>query len=252
MNIWQLISLLFLLNSEVLVSGDYAYPLENGFRQMGVFQPQTYGMKNNIELSIHPILFLIKPNVQLKKFHREINGFGLASRYSFNYPTPILKYIKRDGIGGFLADDPDISEIPSLFVFQSELLVTKKLSNYSLTGKLGMSICPGCDLDSRHLIDYDLVYHRMAIYHYGIGANFGLDWDYVYLEKLLLKADMDIFFLPQEKMFLEHKLLLSYDLNKKYTLTMGYKYSYGYYRFNEGKGLWNLFPLMDLSWRWRK
>ncbi|SVD06632.1 uncharacterized protein METZ01_LOCUS359486, partial [marine metagenome] len=35
---------LFLLNGEVLFSDDYAYPLENGQRQMGVFQPRIYGM----------------------------------------------------------------------------------------------------------------------------------------------------------------------------------------------------------------
>ena len=61
MKYFQLISLLFLLNSKVLLSHDNAYPLENGVRQMGIFQPRIYGMKNNLEISTHPILFLIKP-----------------------------------------------------------------------------------------------------------------------------------------------------------------------------------------------
>jgi len=97
-----------------------------------------------------------------------------------------------------------------------------------------------------------LAYPRMALYHYGMGGNMGLDWDYIHSEKVFLKADVDMFFLPKEKMFLEHKLLLSYNLTKKYILSIGYKYSYGYYPFNKGEGLWNLFPLLDLSWQWSK
>ena len=252
MKYFQLISLLFLLNSEVLLSGDNAYPLENGVRQMGVSQPRIYGMKNNLEVSTHPILFLIKPNFQVKKFHGEFKGIGLASRYSFDYPTQLLKFIQRKGKYGILSTDPDIGEIPHLFVFQGEGLVTKILANYSLTGKVGISTCLSCKLDSRHLIDYDLAYPRMALYHYGIGANVGLDLDYIYSKKISLKADMDMFFLPEENMFLEHKFLLSYNLTKKYTLTTGYKYSYGYYPFNKLEGLWNLFPLLDLSWQWEK
>ena len=248
----RLIIAIIILHWTIILGRDFAYPLNNGTRQMGVFQPRVYGIKNNMELSTHPILFFIKPNIQLKKFHGEINGLGLASRYSFDYPTPILKLLQRDGIGGLLADDPDIGKVPNLFVFQGEYLVTKKFSNYSLTSKLGMSICPGCDLDSRHLIDYDLVYPRMALYHYGMGGNFGFDIDYIHTEKIKLKADIDIFLLPKEKIFLEHKLLFNYKLSKKYTITIGYKYSYGYYPFSTNVGLWNLFPLLDISWSWRK
>jgi hypothetical protein len=240
------------MHCTILFGRDFAYPLENGVRQMGIFQPRIYGMQNNIELSTHPILFLIKPNIRMKKFHGEINGFGLASRYSFDYPTALLNLFQRDGIGGLLADDPDIGKVPHLFVFQGEWLVTKKLPHYSFTGKMGMSICPGCNLDSRHLIDYDLIYPRMALYNYGMGVNMGIDLDYIYLEKIVIKADVDIFFIPHEKMFLEHKLLFSYNLTKKYTLTAGYKYSYGYYPFNIEKGLWNLFPLLDISWQWSR
>ena len=110
MNILQYLLLVIVINLGFLFPMDNAYPLEEGKRQMGIFQPRVYGMKNNVEVSTHPILFFIKPNIKLKKFYREINGFGLASRYSFDYPTFFLKFIKRDGTGGFLADDPTIGE----------------------------------------------------------------------------------------------------------------------------------------------
>ena len=62
------ISFLTLVAAGILLAGDTAYPIENGQRQMGVFQSRIYGMKNNTELSTHPLLFFIKPNFMVKKF----------------------------------------------------------------------------------------------------------------------------------------------------------------------------------------
>ena len=228
---------------------DYAYPLENGVRQMGIFQPRIYGMKNNLEISTHPILFLIKPNVRVKKFHGEIKSIGLASCYSFDYPTQLLKLIQREGKYGILSKDPNIGNIPNLFVFQGEWMMTKMLTNFSLTGKLGLSICPGCELDKRHMVDLPLAYPRMAIYHYGIAANSGADLDYNLSENISIKTDIDLIFLPEEDIFLEHKLLWNYQFSTKYTLSAGYKLTHGNYPYGNQ---WDFFPLIDLSWIWKK
>jgi len=249
MKYFQLISLLFLLNSETLLSDDNAYPLENGTRQMGVFQPRMYGMKNNLEVSTHPILFIIKPNIKLKKYHGELKGIGLASRYSFDYPTQLLKLIQRKGKFGILSKDPDIGKIPNLLVFQGEWLVTKKTTDFSLTGKLGMSICPGCELDKRHIVDLPLTYPRMAIYHYGISANSGVDLDYNFSDNISIKTDLDLLFLPEENIFIEHKLLCNYQLSTKYILSAGYKLTQGNYPYGDQ---WDIFPLIDFSWLWIK
>ena len=249
MKILQYIFIVIILLMSFIFPGDYAYPLETGTRQMGVFQPNIFGMKNNLEICTHPILFLIKPNFQVKKYHGELKGIGLASRYSFDYSTQLLKLIQRKGKFGILSKDPDIGEIPNLFIIQGEWLVTKKLTGFSLTGKLGMSICLGCELDKRHLVDLPLAYPRMAIYHYGISANSGVDLDYNYTEKLSMKTDMDLLFLPEEDIFFEHKLLCNYHLSTKYTLSAGYKLTYGNYPY--GKQL-DIFPLIDLSWQWEK
>jgi len=242
-----------LINLSFLFSGDLAYSLENGKRTMGIFQPRVYGIKNNMELSTHPILFFVKPNVKLKIFHGEKKGIGIASRFSFDYPTHLLRLIQHRGYFAFISEDPDIGEIKHLLIFQGEFLVTKKISKYSLSGKLGISICPGCEMDIRHLIDYDLIYPRMALYHYGIEVNTGMDWDYKHSEKISIKVDYDVLFLPKEHSFFEHKLLFYYNISKKYNLTFGYKFSYGHYPFNKtGEFWWNMFPLIDLSWHWTK
>ena len=233
----------------VLFSGDTAYPLENGQRQMGVFQPRIYGMNNNLEISTHPLLFFVKPNVKIKKHHGKYKGLGMASRFSFDYPAPFLKLIQREGKFGILSKDPDIGDIPNLFVFQGELLVTKKSADYSLTGKVGLSICPSCEIDSRHLVDLPLAYPRMLVYEKRISTNIGLDFYYDYSEKIFLKTDIDLFFILGKDVFIENKFMINYQFSPKYTLTGGVKLIQGTYPF--GKQL-DIFPLIDLSWSWEK
>ena len=244
---YQRISILLYIG--FLFSGDSAYPLENGQRQMGVFQPRMYGMSNNLEISTHPLLFFIKPNVRVKKHHGEYKGLGMASRFSFDYPTQLLKLIQREGKFGILAKDPDIGDIPNLFVFQGEWLATKKLADYSITVKAGMSICPGCELDMRHIVDLPLAYPRMAGYQHGFASNLGLDFDYIYSERISIKTDLDLIFLPEEDIFIENKFFINYQLSPKYTLTGGIKLTQGTYPF--GKQL-DIFPLIDLSWSWKR
>ena len=36
-------------------------------------------------------------------------------------------------------------------------------------------------------------------------------------------------------------------------INIGYKFTYGHYPPNmEGENWWNIFPLMDLTWTWKK
>ena len=93
----------------------------------------------------------------------------------------------------------------------------------------------------------------MAIYHYGFGANIGFDWDYTFTKQLIMKVDIDLLMLPKERIFYEHKTLFKYKLSDKYTINIGYKFTYGHYPPNmEGENWWNIFPLMDLTWTWKK
>jgi len=242
----QIYILLFL---GIIFSDDNAYPIKIGSWQMGIFQPLIYGMNNNLEISTHPLLFFVKPNVRAKKYHGEYKGLGMASRFSFDYPTSLLKLIQREGIFGILSKDPDIGDIPHLFVFQGELLVKKKSANYSLTSKAGLSICPGCEIDKRHLVDLPLAYPRMAVYHYGFASNIGLDLDYIYSEKTSLKTDIDLFIIPDEDVFIENKFMINYQFSPKYTLTGGVKLTQGTFPFGKQR---DIFPIIDLSWSWEK
>jgi len=186
----------------------------------------------------------------VKKFIGIKHGLGIAGRGSLDYPTPLLKLLQRKKIGGMLADDPEVGEIPFLLTLAGEILVTKKLEDNFLTGKLGITLCPGCDLDERHIIDLPLAYPRMAVYHSGLGTNLGVDYEHSMNEKLKFKADLDLLFIPDKKLFSEHKLLITTPLSGKYNLSAGYKLVNGEYPFSAGTSRWDFYPLIDLSWQW--
>ena len=64
-----------------------------------------------------------------------------------------------------------------------------------------------------------------------------------------LFSNLDLIFLPEEDVFFEHKLLGNYQLSTKYILSAGYKLTHGSYPFGKQ---WDVFPIIDLSWRWEK
>ena len=240
--------LILLLYLGYLFSNDSAFTIGQNNRQIGLFNPYVMANKT-LEISTHPILFFIKPNFRIKKYLGKKYNFDFAGRFSFDYPTNFLKLIQREGEFGILSIDPTIKKIPHLFTFQSELLSTKKIASFNITNKIGFSFCPGCDLDSRNIVDLPVIYPRMKLYENKILSNIGFDLEYLLSDKIILNTDLDFLMLPKKDIFIEHKFLLNYLLSKKISLTTGYKLAYGKYPY--GKQL-DLYPLIDISFHWSR
>ena len=240
--------LIHLLHISYLFSNDSAFTIGQNNRQIGLFKPYVMATKN-LEISTHPILFFIKPNFRVKKYLGKKYNFDFAGRFGFDYPTNFLKLIQREGTGGILSIDPTIKKIPHLFIFQSELLVTKKMTFFNITNKIGLSFCPDCNLDPRNIIDLPVIYPRMKLYENKILSNIGFDLEYLLSDKIILNTDLDFLMLPKEDIFIEHKFLLNHLLSKKISLTTGYKLAYGKYPY--GKQL-DLYPLIDISFHWSR
>ncbi len=239
----KLIILLFL---GIFFSNDNALTIGDNNRQIGLFKPFIIGTPE-IEISTHPLLFLIKPNFKIKKYLGKRHNLDFAGRFGFDYPSLLLKTLEREGTGGVLSIDETIDPIPHLFILSSELLLTKKIAALQITNKIGLSLCPGCDLDSRNIIDLPIIYPRMKLYDSKILQNVGLDIKYFVSEKIKINTDLDFLIIPKENTFIEHKLLFNYFLSKKISFTTGYKLVYGKYPY--GKYL-DLFPLLDITFYW--
>ena len=254
--------LLFSLPKAQVWSGGTAVTIPAGRWEIGVFQPLKYGQTEELEWSVHPISFLIIPNVQVKKYWGR-SDFGMVStRHSLVYPTPLLRKLRLKGfgnstladmdVGGIISGDPDISEIPvAFFSSRNEVLITRHLGNgMQLTGKFGMALAIASgDWDKRTTVDLPLVYPRIAVLYNGYGLNVGADLIRALTKRLQYLLDVDVQLLPgsESDFFLEHKSLFLWSGNDRIRISLGYKIVYGHYPFGIQ---WHLFPLFDVQWGW--
>ena len=90
-----------------------AVTLPEGAWGKGLFDPLRHGQTENLEWAIHPVLFALLPNLALKLSLNDLSEWRLATRASFSFPTPLLRFLTREGTGGILSPDPTIERSPS-------------------------------------------------------------------------------------------------------------------------------------------
>ena len=105
-NFLILLLILIISNWSPLLSKDFAYIKNPGIHSIGIFQPYTFNINKNLEFSTHPLLFFIKPNIKIKVFHKETKGLGIATRFSLDYPTHLLRLIQCRGYFDLITEDP--------------------------------------------------------------------------------------------------------------------------------------------------
>ena len=141
-------------------SSGTAHSLPKGQWEVGLFQPLRYGLTNDRDITIHPLIALKLPNLVYKKTWVEKNSWTIATRHGFYYPTPLLQSIT--GAGNFKIVAPQF-EFPTLIGLTNEILATRSLGDGLLTGKAGLLLgLGGGDLDPTSTIDVPLVYPRLA------------------------------------------------------------------------------------------
>ena len=222
--------------------------IEKGQKEVGLFNPLSFGFTETIQLSTHPIVFLQMPNVTVKKQWITLNGHILSSKHSLYYPTPLLNLIAKEGIGGFISPE---FEIPAMISTVNEMIVSKPLSIGGLLSlKLAFAFSMGgTDLDQRTSIDLPLVYQRLSVYHNGHYTKLGADYQNNFSEKVGIAIDIDYFRLSNDKghTAFEHKGLITYSKKKSRQILIGYKYISADYPFGQQQ---HLFPIIDLRWKW--
>lgn len=220
--------------------------------EIGVFQPLRYGYSENMEFSVHPLLFFVAPNFAIKRKHADIGGIFFASKHGISYPTPLMRLLAREGIGGLIS--PEFA-IPHILSLQNELLVSGELfGSHLLTGIAAFNFAvKSGPLDSRTTIDLPVLYIRSGVFYHDYGMRMGVDikgplawrWSYV--------VDGEIFYYPKAEpdvnMAFEHKALLYWNKSISFQICLGYLLSYGEYPFGTQ---WHLLPLVDLQWSWTR
>ncbi len=234
-------------------SAGTAYTLPEGRWEKGLFQPLRYGQTERLEWATHPVLNLVVPNLRVKVAHREFRGWALATRHGFHYPTPLLRLVKRPGIGGLISPESDIPDIPHILAARSELLATRVISpSLWLTGKGGVSIALKTgEMDERTTIDLPVVFPRMALFLHGYQLNLGMDLLGKLRGRWAIWADVDLLMIPgaEESFSLEHKGMAIWSRSERFQVLIGYKLVYGAYpHYPRARTQWHLLPLLDLQW----
>ena len=227
--------------------------------EVGLFQPFRYGYNETLEYSTYPIWFFFMPNITFKKSHEDFQGYSMATKWSFSYPTPLLNVVSKKGIGGFI--DPSI-EIPQMLGLSMSLIMSRPILGTDVSLNAGVDIgLVFNDLDERANIELPLLYHRLSIFHNNYGLHTGFDIEKSFSKRISTLLDLDFSILPGlstmksdggiSKLLgeysLEHKMLLIYEKSEKFRVLTGYKFVFGKYPFGAESRLLPFVPLVD-SW----
>ncbi len=215
--------------------------------EVGLFQPLRYGLTDTVELSTHPLTDTIAPALTAKIALPKVGAHAFAIEHTVRYPTPMLRLLSREGIGGVWAAD---AEIPHIIALESAVLTTLPYHDkHWLSTRLAFTAAPRVGDADWQSVDLPLITTRTAAYHDGVSLRAGLDADGVLAGPVHYLLDVDVFWMPvrDDSIAVEHAGTLTWRVSDGFALTGGYKFVWGQYPFGTD---WHLLPLADLAWAW--
>src|SRR5690554_2780911 len=225
-------------------AGPTAKLTPEGRWEIGLFGPLRYGFSDTMELAVHPLLFFVSPNLQVKLGHGERGGWELASKHQVTYPTPLLRLLAREGIGGILPSDRAVPHIVSL---QSELLASREFGQQLITFGLGVQVAPRFGESQLVSIDLPFVYPRTAAaFGWATGiARVGAQGPIA--GKLGYEAEVRAFTYPgvDGAFAVEQGAGLRWTTSPSFMAQAGYRLSYAGYPFGR---MFNIVPTVELAW----
>ncbi|RAL23123.1 hypothetical protein DL240_09580 [Lujinxingia litoralis] len=224
--------------------GGTALLVEEGRWELGLFGPLRYGLIEKVELATHPLWFFVAPNLQAKFNLGQRGRWHLASKAQLTYPTPLLRLLSREGIGGILPSD---RAVPHLVSLQAELLATRAYGEHLLTYGLGVQVLPRVGASEMVSIDLPFVYPRTAAaFGWATGIAQVQAQGPIY-KKLGYQADVRAFVYPgiEGAFAVEQGAGLRLTTSERFMAQAGYRFSYAGYPFGT---MTNIAPTVELAW----
>ncbi|MEI7726544.1 MAG: hypothetical protein WCK09_15650 [Bacteroidota bacterium] len=213
--------------------------------ELGLFTTSRYGITDKLELSAHPLMFLIMPQVKIKVGWGEYSGFRLATEHGIFYPTQFMRLVATKGTGGLIS--PEFT-IPQMFAISNRFLVSyKPFKKAILTVHAGIAFAVKFGpLDARTTIDLPIIYPRLAVFYNEPEFDMGIDFRGKFVPRFGWLFNVENFLVcgTAHNYFMENKGVLAYT-SKKETLRIeaGYKLCFGKYPAGPQ---WHLLPVVDL------
>jgi hypothetical protein len=222
-----------------------AYTIPKKRWELGLFTVSRYGITDKLELSAHPLMFFLMPQVKLKAGWGEYSGFRLATEHGILYPTVFMRLVSTKGTGGLIS--PEFT-IPQMFAIYNRFLVSYgPFRNAIITGHAGIAFSVKFgSLDPASTIDLPVIYPRLAVFYNQPEFDAGIDFRGKFVPRLGWLFNVENFIVcgTPENYFMENKGVLSYtSVKESLRIEAGYKLCFG--RYPAGPQ-WHLLPVIDL------
>ncbi len=213
--------------------------------ELGLFTASRVGITSKLELSAHPLMFLIMPQVKIKVGWGEYSGFRLATEHGLFYPTQFMRLVATKGTGGLIS--PEFT-IPQMFAFSNRVLVSyRPFFRALLTVHAGIAFAVKFGpLDRRTTIDLPVIYPRLAVFYNEPEFDAGIDFRGKFIPRFGWLFNVENFVVAgtEQNYFLENKGVLVYTSKKEsLRIEAGYKLCFGRYPSDPQ---WHLLPVVDL------
>jgi hypothetical protein len=213
--------------------------------ELGLFTASRYGITDKLELSAHPLMFFLMPQVKLKVGWGEFSGFRLATEHGIFYPTQAMRLVATKGTGGLIS--PEFT-IPQMFAVSNRFLASiRPFTNALLTAHAGIafSIKFG-PLDPQSTIDLPIIYPRLAVFYNQPEFDAGIDFRGKFVPRFGWLFSIENFIVcgTPQNYFMENKGVVAYTSKKEsLRIEAGYKLCFGKYPAGPQ---WHLLPVVDL------
>ncbi len=219
--------------------------LAPGQMSVGLFAPLRVGVLEDLELSAHPLLSLLSPQVEARKVWTGGADWLVSTSHAIGSPTPLLSTLSREGIGGILPAD---TEVPFILATKHHVRYGTTLGlHHRITARLGFGAALHSVGEALPSIDLALVYPRSAHWIHGFVADLGLDLEGNLAGPLGYGLDLDVFLVPDgdASWHIEQGAYLRWRMTTSSQLLVGMKATYGQYPFGVQQ---DLLPVVDLQW----
>jgi len=231
-------------DSLLLWANNTTKTLKKGRKEIGIFSPLKFGLKDSMEIAVHPIYFFIIPNIELKKFWKSFGGIDFATKHKFSYPTLLYKTISKNGTGGVL---PATSTIPQMFKFNNSIMFGKTVNEYlTATINAGVDLTLSFGESNFPEIEYHILYPRTYSYNNLFTPYCGVDFTGKFFGNFYYDYEFTMFFMTNENKgsILENKFKFQWNISDKLAAKAGVLVVYGKYPYGFDSGVFPVFDLM--------
>jgi hypothetical protein len=219
-----------------LWSGSNALTVPKGRWEFGLFGASHYGLTDSIELSLHPLLVVVLPHLEVKVMAARDARLILGLRARASYPTTFLDLVAKEGQFGLL---PATSKPPFAIQLEADALASSEWFDDQLVSAwLGAAVAVHEAFSPMELplLDFPFLYQRFAPLYAPIVPRLGLSFEGLVVGGLHYSTELVAYVMPglpdvENATAIEHALTLEFRFGEHVALSGSLRTSYAKYPY---------------------